>query len=98
MKRAKRLTKKEQKALRPQPAGGVSGGHAHDLHHHIHCTACGRHLDEEQFELQPPSALWLRCDHGSEFPSCGDCAGKTRELLEEHDRTGQPVKHVAAWH
>lgn len=99
MKREKRLTKREKKAQNPNPqpqqaAGG--GGHGH--HQHIHCTACGTHLDEEQFDADPPSALWLRCEHHSEFPSCTGCADKTRELLAEHDRTGKPVQQASAWH
>ncbi len=94
MKREKRLTKREKKALSPRPA--VPEQHHH--HQHIHCTACGTHLDLEMFSADPPTAAWLRCDHGSEFASCTGCADKTRELLAEHDRTGKPVEHAAAWH
>lgn len=97
MKRAKRLTKKERKALSPKPVVD-NGAHDHGHHHHIHCTACGVHLDIEQFEEDPPTAVWLRCEHGSEFASCAEHEAKTRELLAEHDRTGQPVKQAAAWH
>lgn len=96
MKREKRLTKKERKALAPRVAPVTSGGDHH--HHHIHCTACGKHLDEEMFEAEPASALWIRCQHHSEFASCAACADKTRELLAEHDRTGKPVKQASAWH
>ncbi|NUP08522.1 MAG: hypothetical protein HOW73_20935 [Polyangiaceae bacterium] len=94
MKREKRLTKRERKALSPQPA--QPQGHHH--HGHIHCTACGKHLDEEMFDGNPAEAVFLQCDHKSEFPSCAACADRTREILAEHDRTGQPVKHAAAWH
>ena len=96
MKREKRLTKREKKAISPRPAMAQGGGHDH--HHHIHCTACGKHLDLEMFEATPPEATWLRCDHGSEFASCVEHTEKTREMLAEHDRTGKPVEHVEAWH
>jgi hypothetical protein len=96
MKREKRLTKREKKAIAPRPQGMATGGHDH--HHHIHCTACGKHLDLEMFESTPPEAAWLRCDHGSEFASCVEHTEKTREMLAEHDRTGKPVAHVEAWH
>ncbi len=94
--RAKRLTKKEKKALGggPRPAG--QGEHHH--HHHIHCTACGVHLDEDQFDGDAPEAVWLTCDHGSSFASCSGCAERTKELLAEHDRTNQPVRAANAWH
>lgn len=97
MKREKRLTKKERKALSPGPAYTPpkdGGGHHH--HGHIHCTACGKHLDESGFE--DGTAQVLKCDHGSEFPSCTPCADKTKELLAEHDRTGKPVQQAAAYH
>lgn len=96
MKRQKRLTKRERKALDPRPAPIATEDHHH--HQHIHCTACGVHLDEEQFEDEPPTALWLTCEHHSQFASCASCADKTRELLAEHDRTGQPVRQASAWH
>lgn len=90
MKREKRLTKKERKAL-------AGGGHHHD-HEHIHCTACGRHLDPEEFRATPATAGWVSCAHGSTFASCMECVGATRERLDEHDRTGQPVDFAHAWH
>ncbi len=94
MKRAPRLTKKERKALSPKPIMDAGDHH----HHHIHCTACGLHLELDMFEETPPTAVWMRCDHGSEFASCAEHAEKTKELLAEHDRTGQPVKQASAWH
>ncbi len=96
MKREKRLTKRERKALAPnRPA---AAGQAHPHHHqHIHCVACGRHLDISQFDA-PETATFVRCEHLSEFASCVACVPKTKELLAEHDRTGQPVKTVSAWH
>ncbi len=95
MKREKRLTKKERQALRGGPLPAQSEGHHH---HHIHCTACGKHLDEEDFEGAPAKAEWVTCQHGSSFSSCAGCVPKTKELLAEHDRTGQPVRSASAWH
>lgn len=92
--RPKRLTKKEKKAQ----AGGGAAPAAGGGHRHIHCTACGKHLDEEEFEAEPAEALWLTCDHGSSFASCAGCAERTQALLAEHDRTNQPVRGAQAWH
>ena len=92
MKREKRLTKRERKALT-----GATAGHHHHEEAHIHCIACGRHLDAEEFE-DPPTAIWIRCNHGSEFSSCAACEASSRVLIEAHDRSGQPVKSAAAWH
>ena len=91
MKREKRLTKRERKAA----DGG--GGHTHE-HQHIHCIACGRHLDQEEFSASPPTAKIIACQHGSKFPVCATCVGQGKQLLDEHDRTGQPVKTAGAWH
>jgi Fe2+ or Zn2+ uptake regulation protein len=96
MKRAKKLTKKERKALYPSTQTQAPSGHHH--HGHIHCTSCGRHLDEHEFESEPATAMWVSCQHQSQFSSCSACVDKTRALLEEHDRTGQPVRSAAAWH
>ena len=94
MKREKRLTKREKKALAPpRPAAAP---HAHQ-HQHIHCVACGKHLDLSFFD-PPPTATFVRCEHMTEFPSCVGCVSRTKELLAEHDRTGQPVKMAGAWH
>ena len=94
MKRAKRLTKREQKALKgPRP-----GAQAHEHEEHIHCVACGRHLDIEEFGEVRGTATRLTCRHGGQFPSCVACASKTQELLDTHDRTGQPVQQASAWH
>lgn len=75
----------------------MSGGGGHEHHEHIHCTACGKHLDVEEFEA-PATAVWVKCQHGSEFPSCTACLDKTKERLAEHDRTGKPVETAHAWH
>ncbi|MCU0687429.1 MAG: hypothetical protein MUF34_35170 [Polyangiaceae bacterium] len=97
MKTAKRLTKKERKALAGPPPAAAQQRQRHLQHQHIHCVACGKHLDIAQFDT-PSTATFVRCEHLSEFPSCMMCVTRTRELLAEHDRTGQPVKSVAAWH
>jgi hypothetical protein len=64
---------------------------------HIHCVACGRHLDPSFFE-SPTTATFVRCAHGSTFASCNECVPKTQALLAEHDQSGQPVKAAAVWH
>ena len=93
MRREKRLTKREKKAL---TGGGGGGGGGHDQH--IHCVACGRHIDHDEFGASPPLAVFIRCEHGSQFPSCAGCQIRSRELVAEHDRTGRPVNQAAAWH
>ncbi len=95
MKRAKRLTKKERQAL----AGGPRPQQPAQHHHrHIHCVACGKHLDPEMFDEEPILATWLTCQHHSQFPSCVACRDASQALLDEHDRTGQPVRTATAWH
>lgn len=91
MKREKRLTKRERKALAPaRPA------QPHE-HKHIHCVACGKHLDPEEF-LAQGSATWIQCLHKSRFATCIECIEISKRLLAEHDRTGQPVQSAQAWH
>ncbi len=92
MKREKKLTKRERKAAN---GAGPSGKPANTAH--IHCVACGRHLDASEFNA-PATAVRVACLHKSQFPSCTSCVERTRELLAEHDRTGQPVRAAAAWH
>lgn len=95
MKREKRLTKKERKALSPAAAPSAqAGGHNHG---HIHCIACGKHLDPGMFG-EPDGAAFLRCEHGADFPHCVACRDPAQALVEEHDRTNKPVKKAAAWH
>jgi hypothetical protein len=91
MQRKKRLTKRERKDLTPG-----DGGHQHAAH--IHCIACGRHLDAEEFSAIPPTAKYLICAHQSRFPACVACDMVARDLLAEHDRTGKPVAQAQAWH
>ena len=92
MKRPKTLTKRERKALAPaRPAAAAPQGR------HIHCIACGRHIDPHEFNA-PATATSIACQHRSTFPSCVECVGRAKELLAEHDRTGQPVRTASAWH
>ena len=91
MRREKRLTKRERKAQTP------GGGHNHDAQH-IHCVACGRHIDHDEFGASPPNAVFIRCEHGSRFASCAGCEDRSRKLVVEHDRSGRPVAAAAAWH
>lgn len=98
MKREKRLTKKERKATSPQAIAAASAAqhqHPHERSH-IHCIACGKHLDPDAFG--PGGADFYRCQHGGDFPHCAECGEKARELVDEHDRTGKPVKSAAIWH
>lgn len=90
VKREKRLTKREKKAQSP-------GAHQHE-HRHIHCIACGRHLDPEEFDSDPPTAMVIVCQHQSQFPACTACEVEARARVAEHDRTGQPPKVAGAWH
>jgi hypothetical protein len=90
MQRKKRLTKRERKDLTPGTASQQAA--------HIHCIACGRHLDAEEFTAAPPSARYLTCDHQSRFPACVSCDVAARGLIAEHDRTGKPVAQAQAWH
>ena len=90
MKREKRLTKRERKAV------VAAGKPPADHDHHIHCVACGRHLDDSEFESG--AATTVECAHKTAFPACTDCIAKAKALLAEHDRSGQPVKSAAVWH
>lgn len=94
MKRKPLLTKREKKALappRPARPPETSG------HGHIHCVACGRHLNESDFEA-PAIATTITCDHGSKFASCTKCLAKSTALIKEHDATNTPVRSANAWH
>jgi hypothetical protein len=91
MKRAKQLTKRERKALAPARPDGAT------TPQHIHCIACGRHIDASELDA-PASAMMLRCNHGSRFPACTTCEGSAKALLAEHDRTGKNVQAAGAWH
>ena len=92
MKREKRLTKRERREANPtKPA---AQGHSS----HIHCIACGRHMDPAEFQGPTPRGLFLTCEHKSQFPSCTDCQVTARYLIAEHDRTGNAVATAQAWH
>jgi hypothetical protein len=95
MKRKPKLTKRERKALAPtRPMAAQTHDHGHQ---HIHCIACGKHLDPADFEA-PATATSIVCDHGSSFPSCVKCMPQAMAAVKEHDRTNQPVKVAQAWH
>ena len=94
MKRKPKQTKREKKALagpRPARAAPVKGTG------HIHCIACGKHLNETDFEA-PATATTITCDHGSKFPSCTKCLTKSIALVKEHDEGNTPVRSATAWH
>jgi len=95
MKRKPQLTKRERKAANggPRPAGVA----APTGHGHIHCIACGKHLDEADFEA-PATATTITCDHGSSFASCVKCMPKSVALVKEHDANNTPVRAATAWH
>ena len=118
-KREKRLTRRERKEqfgpLGPKPptAEDAKAFGALDLAPdpslpdgtHIHCVACGKHLDtageaRDRAAKGINSNLWMsiRCAHGSEFYACMGCLEKARAILDEHDRTGNAPRAAAAWH
>jgi hypothetical protein len=90
--REKRLTKRERKEQNPKRPKHDHG------EQHIHCIACGKHLDPEGFDKTPPTALFLQCEHGSHFPSCVGCEIESKHRIAEHDKTNKPVKTTQAWH
>lgn len=96
MKREKRVTKKERKAVERINAGLQQQNQPHK-HTHIHCIACGKHLDPNSFG-EPGGPEFYRCQHGSDFPHCAEHAEQAKALVDEHDRTGNPVKQASAWH
>jgi hypothetical protein len=119
MRREPRLTKRERKAIHgkgplpPAPGSGdaayqsnpIGARSARDPGAHLHCVACGKHLDtvgeaDKRAARGLQSNLWMavRCAHGSEWVSCMGCLEKSKELLDEHDRTGEAVRSAAAWH
>lgn len=93
-KKAKRLTKRERQELFGKgPSGSANAESAH-----IHCIACGRHIDPTELTSRPASAVRLTCKHGSRFAACTSCAAEAQHRLDEHDRTGQPPRIANAWH
>ena len=97
MKRAKKLTKKERKALNATTGPRfVAEPHDH-AHGHIHCIACGKHLEPDEFG-EPGGPAFYRCQHGTDYAHCAEHEAQARAAVDEHDRTGQPVQGAAAWH
>jgi len=94
MKRQKRITRRERKAL----SGAAQPQATSSAPRHIHCIACGRHIEPAEFTTPPLSATWITCQHGSTFPSCVTCSVQSQTLVDAHDRTGQPVRTANAWH
>jgi hypothetical protein len=90
----KRLTKRQRKEL---VGKGPSGSPAVESQH-IHCIACGRHIDPIELTSRPASATRLTCKHGSRFASCTGCVAEAQSRLDEHDRSGQPPRIASAWH
>lgn len=104
MKREKRTTKKERKAAQPvlSNAGARTGAQgrtaqAAQKQTHIHCIACGKHLEPSTFG-EPGGPEFYRCQHGSDFAHCAEHAALAKQLVDEHDRTGKPVQTTPAWH
>ena len=94
MKRKPKLTKREKKALAPPRPAQPSSPTGHG---HIHCVACGKHLDPQDFEA-PATATTITCDHGSTFPTCTKCLAKSTALVKEHDESNAPIRAATAWH
>jgi hypothetical protein len=93
MQRRPRKTKRERHQLDPFRAARLTQDAPH-----IHCIACGRHLNPGEFSAAPPTAKYLSCQHASRFPACADCEVAAQRRIDEHDRTGQPVATAEAWH
>jgi hypothetical protein len=93
-KKTKRLTKRE----RQEQFGKGPSGKPNNESTHIHCVACGRHIDPTEFTSRPATATRLTCQHGSRFASCAGCVLESQARLDEHDRTGQPPRIAQAWH
>lgn len=89
MKREKKLTKKERKALAPTSSNNENQPH-------IHCVACGRHIDAPEFAQG--RANWVRCAHGTKYAACSGCVPEAMKRLAEHDRTGKAVNIAQVWH
>lgn len=120
MKRSPRLTRREQRAIngpvrnlgaeraallrsaQSLPGGPAPQGNPGD---HLHCVACGKHLDtlgeaRARAAANDLSKLWatLQCEHGSTFYACIACIPKAKEILAEHDRNNSNVRAAPAWH
>lgn len=93
-KTPKRLTKRQRQEL----LGKGPSGTAKADNQHIHCIACGRHINPSELTSRPATATRLTCQHGSRFASCVACVPEAQSRLDEHDRTGQPPRIANAWH
>jgi hypothetical protein len=93
-KTPKRLTKRQRQELVGKGPSGAPKGDSQ----HIHCIACGRHLDPTEFTARPASASRLTCKHGSRFAACTGCVAEAQFRLDEHDRSGQPPRIANVWH
>ncbi|MEY2936252.1 MAG: hypothetical protein RL033_7001 [Pseudomonadota bacterium] len=89
-----RLTKRQRK----EHFGKGPSGTQKSESTHIHCIACGRHIDPTEFTSRPATATRLTCQHGSRFASCIGCVTESQARLDEHDRTGEPPRVTQAWH
>lgn len=89
MKRTKRLTKKDRKALLDKALPSADAPH-------IHCVACGRHINADEFINS--RANWLRCAHGTKYASCSPCVAEAMRRLSEHDVSGDAVQVAQVWH
>ena len=92
-KTPKRLTRRQRQELVGKGPTGTPVPNQH-----IHCIACGRHIDPTEFTLRPASATRLTCQHGSRFAACIACIPEAQSRLDEHDRSGQPPRIAEAWH
>ena len=101
MKREPRITKRDRKAAAPPrpapPPRAAPKSEPRTEPQHIHCVACGRHLDPVHFQ-KPQTAVVLKCLHDSAFAACTKCVTKAQAMLDEHDQTNTPVQPAKAWH
>jgi hypothetical protein len=93
-KTPKRLTKRQRQELVGKGPSGVSAAESK----HIHCIACGRHINPTELTRRPATATRVTCKHGSRFAACLGCVAEAQTRLAEHDRTGQPPRIATAWH
>lgn len=93
-KTPKRLTKRQRQEM----FGKGPSGTPKNANTHIHCIACGRHIEPGEFSARPASATRLTCQHGSQFTACVGCIPEAQSRIDEHDRTGQPPRIAEAWH
>lgn len=93
-KTQKRLTKRERKEKFGKGPSGTPNADST----HIHCIACGRHLDPTELTSRPATAARLTCKHGSRFAACTSCIPEAQRRLDEHDSSGLPPRIAQAWH